>query len=98
MTPTKLIQDGKVLTKGPELLEAMLKQYQRKQDKVQQSLGEARGNYLAAGRKLTAGNKALFTFRKVTKEQVEKQIQMIDNKKSFGYNGISYGFLKNMSK
>ena len=98
MTPTKLVQDGAVLTKGPELAEAMLKQYKRKEDEVQKSLGEASGDYLAAGRKLTSGNKAVFAFRKVTREQVEKQIQMVDNEESFGHDGISYGFLKKMSK
>ena len=98
MTPTKLVQDGKVITKGPELAEAMLKQYQRKEEEVQQSLGEASGNYLAAGRKLTSGNKAVFGFSKGTKEQVQKQIQKVDNKESFGNDRISYGFLKKMSK
>ena len=98
MTPTKLVQDGAVITKGPELAEAMIKQYKRKEDEVQQSLGEASGNYLAAGRKLTAGNKAVFSFRKVTREQVKKQIQKVDNKESFGHDSISYGFLKKMSK
>ena len=62
------------------------------------STGPTPSSYIAAGRKLTAGNKTLFTFRKVTKEQVEKQIQMVEDTKSFGHNGISYGFLKNMSK
>ena len=98
MTPTKLVQDGKVLTKGPELAEALLNQYKRKEEEVQESLGEASGNYLAAGRKLTAGNKAVFSFRKITKKDVEKQIQAVDNKESFGHDGISYGFLKKMSK
>ena len=98
MTPTKLVQDGKVITKGPELAEAMLEQYQRKEVEVQQSLGEPSGDYLAAGRRMTSGNKAVFTFSKVTKEQVEKQIQKVDNKESFGHDGISYGFQENEAR
>ena len=74
MTPAKLVQDGALLTKGKELTEAMLRQYRRKEEEVQQSLGEAKGDYLAVGRNLTAGNKAVFSFRNVTKKEVEEQI------------------------
>ena len=42
---------------------------------------------MAAGRKLTAGNKA-FTWKKVTKKQVEKKISEVDNKESFGEDQI----------
>ena len=47
---------------------------------------------------MTANNKAVFVFSKVTKDQVEKQIKKVDNKESFGHDKISYGFLKKMSK
>ena len=70
--PDKTSKYGKVLTKGPELTEAMLKQYQRKEVEVQQSLGEPSGDHLA-GRKLTSRNKAKFAFRKVTKEHVKNK-------------------------
>ena len=39
-----LIQDGKVLTKGQELAEAMLNHYVRKEEEVNQALGEAKGD------------------------------------------------------
>ena len=96
--PTKLVQEGSVMTKGPELAEAMLKQYEKKEREVQNALGEARGDFLAAGRKLTAGNKAVFTWKKITKKDVEKKITEVDNKESFGEDQISYGFLKKMSR
>ena len=54
------------------------------------ALGEAQGDYLAGGRKLTEGNAAVFTFRKVTRLEVEKKIQEVDNKESFGNDSISY--------
>ena len=98
LAPTQLIQDGSVLTSGPELAEAMIKQYERKEEEVQRALGEARGDYLAAGRRLTEGNKAVFSFRKITKIEVERKIEEVDNKESFGEDGISYGFLKKMAK
>ena len=53
---------------------------------------------MAASRKLTAGNKAVFTWKKVTKKEVEKKISQVDNKESFGEDKISYGFLKKMSR
>ena len=65
---------------------------------VHLALGEARGDYLAAGRLLTAGNKAVFKFRTITKLEVENKIAEVDNMESFGDDGISYGFLKKMSK
>ena len=98
MTPTKLVQDGAVLAKGHDLAEVMLRHYRRKEEEVQQSLGEAKGDYLAAGRKLTAGNKAVFAFRNITKKRVENQIQSVDNTESFGDDKISYGYIKKMSK
>ena len=95
--PTHLVQDGTVVTKGPELTEAMMKQYEKKEKEVQQALGEAQSDYLEAGRRLTAGNKAVFTWKKVTQKDVEEKILEIENKESFGEDGISYGFLKKMS-
>ena len=90
------MQDGTVATEGPELAEVMIKQYERKEMEVQLALGEAKGDYLKSGRKLTEGNKSIFTFKKVTKHEVEKKIKEVDNKESFGDDGISYGFLKKM--
>ena len=98
LAPTNLVQDGMVLMEGPELAEGMLKQYERKEEEFQQALGEAEGDYLAGGRKLTSGNTAVFPFKKVTKLEVEKKITEVDNKESFGNDGISYGFLKKMMK
>ena len=98
MSPTMLTQDGKVLTSGPELAEAMIEQYRRKEKEVDQALGLAKGDYMEAGRKLTEGNKAVFRFKKITKTEVEKQIKNVDNKESFGHDKISYGFLKKMCK
>ena len=40
-----------------------------------------------------AGNKAVFAFRKVTKEEVQ---MTVDNQESFGHDGISYGLLNKM--
>ena len=98
MTPTMLKQDGKVKTSGQELAEAMIQQYGQKEREVEQALGPAVGDYLEAGRKLTEGNKGVFTFKKITKLEVEKQIGKVDNKESFGHDTISYGFLKKMSR
>ena len=69
MSPTMLIQDGQVLTKGQELAEAMLKQHSRKEDEVNQALGEAEGDYLKLGRNLTKGNTGVFKFSKITKKK-----------------------------
>ena len=66
VSPTMLIQDGQVLTKGQELAEAKLKQYSRKEDEVNQALGEAEGDYLKLGRNLTKGNTGVFKFSKIT--------------------------------
>ena len=85
------------MTEGPKLAEAMIRQYERKEEEVQHALGEARGDYLEAGRR-PKGNKGVFMFRKVTKREVEKKIAEVDNKESFGDDGISYGFLKKMAK
>ena len=98
MTPTMLKQDGKVKTSGQELAEAMIQQYGQKEREVEQALGPAVGDYLEAGRKLTKGNKGVFTFKKITKLEVEKQIRKVENKESFGHDTISYGFLKKMSR
>ena len=98
LAPTKLLQDGNMLTKGPELSEAMIKQYEQKEEEVQLALGEAREDYLAVGKKLTDGNKAVFAFTKVTKHDLEQKIKEVDNKESFGHDGISYGFIKKMMK
>ena len=82
------------MTQGQELAEAMLKQYERKEEEVQQALGEAQGDYLSGSQKLTSGNTAVLTFKKVTKLEVEKKITEVDKKKSFGNDGILYGLLK----
>ena len=66
MTPTMLTQDGKVLTTGPELAEAMIEQYRRKEKEVDQALGPAKGDYLEVGRRMTNGNKGVFKFKKNT--------------------------------
>ena len=96
MSPTMLVEDGKMLTEDQDLAEAMLKQYIRKEEEVAQALGQARGDYLATSRRMTMGNKAVFNFRKVTLKEVEEQICKVDNKESFGNDNISYGFLKKM--
>ena len=98
VSPTMLIQDGQVLTKGQELAEAMLKQYSRKEDEVNQALGEAEGDCLKLGRNLTKGNTGVFKFSKITKKEVEQQIQKVENKESFGHDRISYGYIKKMSE
>ena len=41
---------------------------------------------------------AVFSFKKVTKLEVEKNIIEVDNKESFGNDGILYGFIKKMMK
>ena len=74
-----------------------MKQYKKKEREVQLALGEAKSDYLEAGRRLTAGNKAVFTWKKVTQKEVEEKISEVDNKESFGEDGISYGFIKKMS-
>ena len=98
MAPTMLIQDGNVRSTGQEMADTMIKQYERKETEVTQSLGPARDDYLEAGRRMTQGNKAVFNFNRVTKEEVLKQIAAVDNKESFGNDEISYGFLKKMSR
>ena len=72
--PTQLVQDGSVVNEGRQLAEAMIKQYERKEEEVHLALGEARGDYLPAGRLLTEGNKAVFKFRTITKLEVENKI------------------------
>ena len=96
MTPTMLVDNGKVINADQELAETMLNQYKRKEVEVEAALGEAKGDYLAAGRRMTLGNKTVFRFKKVTKKEVEAQIQKVDNKESFGHDKISYSFLKKM--
>ena len=98
MAPTMLIQNGDVKSTGKEMADAMIKQYEKKEMEVIQSLGPARDDYLETGRRLTQGNKAVFSFKRVTKEEVMKQIASVDNKESFGNDEISYGFLKKMSR
>ena len=93
-----LVHDGKVLTKGQELAEAMLLQYVRKEEEVNIALGEANRDYLRAGMKMTKGNRGIFKFSKVTRKEVENQIKKVENKESFGHDKISYGFIKKMSK
>ena len=93
-----LIQDGNVLTKGQDLAEAMLKLYIRKEEEVNNALGEASGDYLNASRNMTKGNRGVFRFNKITKKEVEEQIKKVDNKESFGHEKISYGFIKKMSR
>ena len=73
-----------------------MEQYRRKEVEVETALGQAQGDYLAEGRRLTKGNQAVFRFKKVTKKEVEAQIRKVDNKESFGHDKISYGFLKKM--
>ena len=98
VSPTMLVQDGKVLTKGQELAEAMLSQYVRKEEEVNHALGEATGYYLKAGRDMTKENTGVFKFAKITKKEVTNQIKKVENKESFGHDKISYGFIKKMSK
>ena len=98
VNPTMLVQDGNVLTGDQELAEAMLRQYTRKEAEVEQALGEAEGDFLEASRRMTRGNKGVFNFKKVTVKEVAKQLQKVDNKESFGHDGISYGFLKKMKR
>ena len=97
-TPTMLVQDGKLVNADQELAEVMLEQYRRKEGEVEAALGDAQGDYLAAGRRMSVGNKALFKFKKVTKQEVEAQIKKVDNKESFGHDKISYSFLKKMAQ
>ena len=97
MTPTMLVQNGKVVNADQELSEVMLEQYKRKEVEVEAALGEANGDYLGEGRRLTCGNKAVFKFKKVTKQEVEAQIKKVKNKESFGHDKISYSFLKKMA-
>ena len=97
LAPTMLVQDGVVKSTGLDMAEAMIEQYRRKEQEVNQALGPARDDYLEAGRRMTKGNKSIFRFRKITKAEVEKQIRSVGNKESFGNDEISYGFLKKMS-
>ena len=97
VSPTMLVQDGNIITADQQLAEAMTTQYMRKEVEVEAALGQAQGDYLAEGRRMTQGNKAVFRFKKVTKKEVEAQIRKVDNKESFGHDKISYGFLKKMS-
>ena len=86
------------MTQGQELAEAMLKQYIRKEEEVIEALGEASGDYLKDGRSMTKGNTGVFKFAKITKKEVEKQMQKVGNKESFGHDQILYGYIKKMSK
>ena len=65
VSPTMLIQDGKVLTTSQELAEAMLNQYARKEEEVNSALGEVCGDYQKSGRKMTKGNTGRFRFSKI---------------------------------
>ena len=64
LAPTMLVQDGKVMSTGPEMAQAMIVQYQKKEEEVNQALGPAKDDYLAAGRKMTTSNKGVFKFKK----------------------------------
>ena len=67
-----------------------MEQYTRKEAEVEQALEEAEGDFLESSRRMTKGNRGVFNFRKVTEMEVEKQIRKVDNKESFGRDGISY--------
>ena len=58
--PTMLVQDGQVITGDQELAEAMLTQYKRKENEVEEALGEAQGDYLTESRRMTKSNRAIF--------------------------------------
>ena len=47
----------------------MLNQYARKEEEVNSALGEASGDYLKAGRKITKGNTGVFRFSKIKKKK-----------------------------
>ena len=98
LSPTMLVKDGNVITGDQELAEAMLNQYKQKEVTVEQALGPAKGDFLEMSRKMTKGNKGVFSFQKVSKSDVKQQIAKVDNKESFGHDKISYGFLKKISK
>ena len=78
--PTKLVKEGSVMTEGPGLAEAMMKQYKKKEIEVKEALGEAKGDFLAAGRRITEGNEAVFNRKKVPKKEVEDKIAEVDNR------------------
>ena len=96
--PTMLVQDGDVKLTGQQMTDAMIEQYRRKETEVNESLGPAKHDYLEAGRKLTKGNRAVFNFKRITREEVVKQITAVENKESFGNDEILYGYLKKMNK
>ena len=98
MAPTMLVQDGDVKSTGQQMADAMIEQYRRKETEVNQSLGPATDDYMEAGRKMTKGNRAVFSFSRITREEVVKQITAVENKESFWNDEISYGYLKKMSK
>ena len=98
VNPTMIVKDGNVITGDQELAEAMLNQYKQKEVEVEQALGPAKGDFLEMSRKMTKGNKGVFSFQKVSKSDVKQQIAKVDNKESFGHDKISYGFLKKISK
>ena len=77
---TKLVKEGSVMTEGPGLAEAMMKQYKKKEIEVKEALGEAKGDFLAAGRRITEGNEAVFNRKKVPKKEVEDKIAEVDNR------------------
>ena len=66
VSPTMLVQDGNVITGNQQLAEAMVKQYRRKEVEVEAALGQVQGDYLAEGRQMTQGNKAVFRFKNLT--------------------------------
>ena len=98
MAPTMLVQDGDVRSTGQEMADTMIEQYRRKETEVNQSLGPAIHDYLEASRRMTKGNKAVFSFKRVTRNEVVKQIAAVKNKESFGNNEILYDYLKKMSR
>ena len=87
--PTKLVQEGSVMTDGPGMAEAMMKQHEKKEREVQEALAEAKSEFMATGRILTVENKAVFNWRKVTQKEVEDKTAEEDTKELFGDDGIS---------
>ena len=53
----------------------MIEQYRRKETEVDKALGTAKGDYLEADISIsrTKGNKGVFSFKKTTKSEVEKE-------------------------
>ena len=84
----------KLVTKPDEVAEAMVKQYEAKNEEVKEAIGHPAMDYLAKVRRLTAGNCGKFNFKEVKEKDVREAIQKVDDKESFGVDLISYGCLK----